>query len=99
MLGGPWDELPEIGDLKDAIAVWLQDWEKRPRSYEQAYRLFIAEEEDQKRKQEEKLEEEFNAFYRGEIKPIFNTISLGAQAVRNECQKALGESSHLGAGQ
>ena len=93
------DQMPPTEYLREQISKWERDWETRPRTLEKAYRLFMQEEREQQQKEQEHIEAELAGFYRGEIKPIFNTVSLGAQKVRNEVQASIGRDSHLGAGQ
>ena len=97
--GGPWEQRPSTDDLLECISIWEREWAARPADLTTAYKLFIREEKEREAAEEAQSIADFEAFYRGEIKPIFNTISLGAQRVRDEAQAMLGRDSHLGAGQ
>jgi len=98
-MGPAHETLPEIGDIKGAIQVWEHEWAARPKTLDAVFQMFIAEEKAQKEAEIKKLDDELNAFFRGEIKPLFNSTSLAAQAVRNEAAESVGIRSHIGAGQ
>lgn len=99
IMGPAHETLPEIGDIKGAIQVWEHEWAARPKTLDAVFQMFIAEEKAQKEAEIKKLDDELNAFFRGEIKPLFNSTSLAAQAVRNEAAESAGVRSHIGAGQ
>jgi hypothetical protein len=94
-----WHEIPDLGDLLHAISDWERAYLSRPRDFEAAVAVLIAQDEEEEEKRRQKLEEDIDYFYRHEVVPIANSLSLGAQRIRNEAAKAMGEKGHIGAGQ
>lgn len=94
-----WEELPETNDLKQAISMWERDYLSRPRDFDVAYAMFVAEEQAAEEAARQKQAEEMEYFYRHEVASIFNSTSLSAQAIRNQCADAAGVREHIGAGQ
>lgn len=99
MLGGPWDELPQIHDLCQAISNWQREWDARPKDFEKAYAASLAEERKEEERRYRQAVEDLDHFMRSEIQPIFKSTSLEAQRVRNQAMEASGQSGHLGAGE
>lgn len=99
MVVGPLDELPELSDIENAIAMWEKQMSLRPTNTQAWFERELKEQRDAEEAAYEKMVAELTQYAKSEITPIFNTISTGAQAVRNEVQKSLGNQSHLGAGQ
>lgn len=94
-----WTEIPDLHDLKQAISIWERDYLNRPRDFAVAYTRFVSEEKAAQEEEERKSREEMEYFYRHEVVPIFNSTSLSAQAIRNQCAEAAGVKEHVGAGQ
>lgn len=99
MLDGPWERIPELSLIERSIASTERDRNNQPQFFEFTLKRLIKEQEDDEEKAFQKWEAELAKYCKSEIDPIFKTLSLGAQRVRDEVQKSLGEGSHLGAGQ
>lgn len=81
-----WDELPELNDLKQAISMWERDYLDRPRDFDMAYAMFVAEEKVEEERQAEKAREDLEYFLRHEVIPIMNSSSLEAGRIREAAE-------------
>jgi hypothetical protein len=97
--GGPWEQIPQTGDILNAIAMWEKGIAEYPADFEAYLNSQIREQQDAEEKAYQRLVNELEKYCKSEIAPIFNSTSLEAQRVRNEVQQARGQKSHLGAGQ
>lgn len=73
VLKGPgegWQEIPELNDIKQAISMWERDYLSRPRDFDAAYAVFLAEEQAAEQRESEKAMEEFAYFYQHEMLPM-----------------------------
>jgi hypothetical protein len=96
MLGGPWERVPDLGDLEQAIQIYELGRSKAPANFEAAMNLYIKREQDRKVEEYERFVEELEKYQKSEIEPLMKSTSLAAQGVRNAVQKKLGLKSHLG---
>lgn len=96
MLAGPFERIPEIGDLKMAISMHLREEEERPTSYAQLMQMEINADIERDERAQKKATEDLAHFFESEVEPILRGTSLGAQRIRNEMQDAIGDRSHLG---
>src|SRR5208337_1178936 len=55
--GFQWDEIPELNDLKQGISLWERDYLERPRDFDMAYAMFVAEERAQEEEEHRKMME------------------------------------------
>lgn len=94
-----WHEMPDLGDLLKAISEWERAYLDRPRDFLMAYNRLVAEDLAEEEKQRKKMEEDLDYFYRHEVVPIANGLSLEASRLRNDAAEVAGIKSHLGAGQ
>jgi hypothetical protein len=69
MAGVVWTEMPDLNDLKQAISMWERDYLSRPRDFDTAYAVFVAEEAAAEEAEERKSKEEFEYFYQHEMLP------------------------------
>ncbi len=97
--GGPWQQIPHLGDMLNAIAMWEKEISERPADFEAYLNQKIRDHQHAEEKAYERLVEQLEKYCKSEIGPIFKSTSLEAQHVRNEVQAARGQRSHLGAGQ
>ena len=97
MLGGPWEKLPALDDLFQAIRVWEHERENRPANFELAMRVHLKNKQDAQEARYHKLVAALEEYRRSEILPVMHSTSLSAQMVRNGLQSRLGQKSHLGA--
>lgn len=93
---GPFTELPGLGDLENAIAMWEDGHRKRPTDILAHYRALLDAEEELREKRMEKLVKDLEYMRQNELVPILKSGSLTAQSVRNDLQKLVGDGSHLG---
>jgi hypothetical protein len=93
---GPWPEIPDLWFLEQEISKWNREWDEKPKDFAAAYKQFLYEEQEEERRANEQMEADLQAFFRGEIQPIFKSTSLAAQRLRNECAEAAGNKSHVG---
>lgn len=96
MLGGPWAKVPEMADMKMAIAMHLREEATRPRNYAEVLRQEIEADRLEEERTMAKAYDDLAHFYDSEVEPVLKGTSLGAQRIRNEMQDAMGERSHQG---
>ena len=95
----PWLEMPDIFDIKQAISNWERAYLNRPRDFDTAYAMILAEDREREEAEDKKMREELEYYYRHELLSIFNSTSLEAQRLRNSAAEAAGVTEHIGAGQ
>lgn len=96
MLAGPFERMPEMGDLKSAISQHIQMEENRSQNYAA---LMKAEIDADTERDELALKRETEAlaqFYQDEVEPIMKGTSLEAGRIRNEIAEKMGDFSHQG---
>lgn len=93
---GPFEQLPELGDLENAIQMWEHGHRNRPTNILQHYRDLLNQEEELREKRRLALEEKLAYMRKNELVPVLKSGSLEAQSVRNDLQKLIGDTSHLG---
>jgi hypothetical protein len=92
----PFESLPELGDLENAIQMWEHEHRNRPTNILTHYKQQMAAEEELREKRRQKLEDDLSYMRKNELVPVLKSGSLAAQSVRNSLQKMIGDSSHLG---
>jgi len=97
MTCGPFDELPELGALENAIQMWEHSYRNRPTNTLQVYKDLLDKEEQVREARRLKLENDLNYMRKNELVPVLKSGSLEAQRVRDDLQRMIGDPSHLGA--
>lgn len=93
MLHGPYDKIPEIGDIELAIRLYECERANRPRNFERAVSLAIRDEDDRRMRAKEKFIKDLEHI-RKDIEAVQKGTSLSAQAVRQQLNAQLGITSH-----
>lgn len=96
MLAGPWQDLPTMQDLRNAISLHIREENSNPINYDTFTKQLVDEEQDEYERNARKAESDLAHFYESEVEPILRGTSLEAQRIRNELQEAMGDRSHLG---
>jgi hypothetical protein len=96
MLAGPFDRIPDIGDLKMAIQMHIREEEERPVGYNQMLLNEINADLEAEQKAYDKTLKDLAHFYDSEVEPILRGSSLGAGRIRNELAAELGDRTHQG---
>lgn len=96
MLAGPFETMPEIGDLRQAISMHLREETERPTSYQQVLLELIHEDTDREEKAYQKQLADLAHFYEESVEPVLRGTSLGAGRIRNELAASMGDHSHQG---
>lgn len=96
LINGPFEEIPELGDLENAIQMWEHGHRNRPTNIVAHYKALLDAEEELREKRRLKLEKDLEYMRQNELVPVLKSGSLTAQSVRNDLQKMIGDSSHLG---
>lgn len=94
MLAGPWEQMPELADLKMAISMHIRAEEQQPTSYQQ----MLLQEVNADLEAEQKAMAEATAnlahFYESEVEPVLTGTSLEAGRIRNDLAAMTGDRSH-----
>lgn len=98
MLAGPWNEAPEISDVENAIAQYRQAQANRPNNLAAHLQQRLKEQNEKKLQEREARAQRYIELLEKEIKPLMQSVSLGAQRLRNQLQADLRQGSHLAAG-
>lgn len=98
MINGPFVKLPDWGDMENAIAHYECTQRLKPADLAMALKMQIKHELEEQVARLMRFEEELEQYRKSEILPVLRSTSLSAQGIRNELQKAVGETSHLPAG-
>lgn len=93
MLAGPWELMPDLADLKTAIAMHIRTEEERPQEYAQLLLQQTNDDLAAEQKAYEQAVENLAHFYDSEVEPILKGSSLGAGRIRNELATELGDRS------
>lgn len=96
MLAGPWEQIPDMADLKTAIAMHIRTEEQNPASYQQAMVEEVNADEEAERRQYQQVLDNLAHFYESEVEPVLKGSSLGAGRIRNDLAAQLGDRSHQG---
>jgi hypothetical protein len=97
MMMGPFDHIPDLGDLENAIAMHTESMNNQPTNYDAYFRQVMRDEECARQKAKEKLIADLNYRRKNELVPVLKSTSLGAQRFRNQLTAQAGLSEHLGA--
>jgi hypothetical protein len=93
---GPFEEIPDLGDLENAIRMWEHGYDNRPTNILAHYKSLLQAEEDLREQRMEKLVKDLEYMRQNELVPVLKSGSLEAQSVRNDLQRMIGDTSHLG---
>lgn len=96
MICGPFDKMPPIGDMSEAIAHYECTLRNRPEDLEREVGKKVRAEESLRLKKKEKLIKDLEYLRKSELMPVLRSPSLSAQGFRNELQKQCGFTSHFG---
>lgn len=96
MICGPFEKMPPMGDMSEAIAHYECTYRNRPADLEGAVKQRIRDEESKRLAKKERLIKKLEEYRKSEILPMLKRVSLSAQAVRNQLQKDCGLTSHFG---
>ena len=97
MLAGPFEKIPELGDLENAIAMHKRAMATAPTSYANVLRQTVLDQETARETRRQKLEDELAYMRKNELVPVLKSGSLEAQRFRNKLNESIGDRSHLGA--
>lgn len=97
LINGPFEQLPDIGDVENAIQQWECEFRNRPTNVELLFKQAIKAAQDRREARKQRLIKELEYMRQNEIVPVLKSSSLEAQSVRNDMQKMVGDRSHLGA--
>lgn len=96
LTNGPFDQIPELGDLENAIQMWEHGYRNKPTNIVAHYKALLDKEEEIREARRLKLEKDLEYMRKNELVPVLKSGSLAAQSVRNDLQKMTGDASHLG---
>jgi hypothetical protein len=96
MLAGPWEHMPELTDLRQAIAMHLRMEEERPLGYEAMLKQTVDEDQAAEEAAYQKAQADLAYFYESEVEPVMKGTSLAAGRIRNEIAAGMGDHSHQG---
>ena len=97
MLAGPFERIPELTDLCNAIDMHRHAMDHQPASYANVLKQTIFDEETAREARRQKLEDDLAYMRKDELVPVLKSTSLAAQRFRNQLQTACGLTDHLGA--
>lgn len=97
MTNGPFEQIPDIGDLENAVQQWEHEFRNRPTNVEGLFERSIKAARERREKRRQRLIKELEYLRQHELVPVLKSSSLEAQSVRNDLQKMVGDRSHLGA--
>jgi hypothetical protein len=97
MLAGPFEKVPELADLRQAIDMHRQAMQSQPTNYARVLQQTIFDEETKREQRREKLEADLAYMRKNELVPVLKSGSLEAQRFRNQLSESIGDRSHLGA--
>lgn len=96
MLAGPWEQLPDIQDLKNAISMHIRMENEQPAGYKQMLLEELNKEDAEREAQYEKAVADLAHFYESEVEPVMKGSSLEASRIRQELAAKMGDFSHQG---
>jgi hypothetical protein len=97
LMNGPFDMIPELGDLENSISMYEDDMRKQPTNHDSYFRQVMRDEEYARKKAKDKLVADLNYRRKNELVPVLKSSSLEAQRFRNDLTAQAGLSEHLGA--
>lgn len=97
MLAGPFEHVPELADLRQAIDMHRHAMSNQPTNYANVLKQTVLDQETAREKRREKLEADLAYMRKNELVPVLKSTSLEAQRFRDELQRQMGDPSHLGA--
>jgi len=97
MLAGPFEHIPELSDLCQAIDMHRHAMNNQPTNYANVLKQTILDEETARERRRAKLEAELAYMRKSELVPVLKSGSLAAQRFRNELSESIGDRTHLGA--
>jgi hypothetical protein len=97
MLAGPFEKIPELADLRQAIDMHRQAMNAQPANYAAVLKQTVLDQETARERRREKLENDLAYMRKNELVPVLKSGSLAAQRFRNQLNEATGDRSHLGA--
>ena len=97
MLAGPFERIPELGDLENAIAMHKHAMNTAPVNYANLLKQTVLDQEAAREMRRQKLEDDLAYMRKNELVPVLKSGSLEAQRFRNKLNESSGDRSHLGA--
>jgi hypothetical protein len=97
MMAGPFDHIPELSDIEQAMSMHEEAMRNRPANYAAHFKQVIKDEEYAREQRRLKLERELELMRKSELVPVLKGGSLEAQRFRNQLSESIGDRSHLGA--
>ena len=97
MLAGPFERIPELADLRQAIDMHRHAMETQPTNYANVLKQTVLDQETAREQRREKLEKDLAYMRKNELVPVLKSGSLAAQRFRNKLNESTGDRSHLGA--
>ncbi|MGA7885229.1 MAG: hypothetical protein WCA44_05755 [Acidobacteriaceae bacterium] len=97
MLAGPFEKIPELADLRQAIDMHIQAMNRQPTNYANVLKQTILDQETAREQRRAKLESDLAYMRQNELVPVLKSGSLAAQRFRNQLNESTGDRSHLGA--
>lgn len=97
MLAGPFERIPDLADLRQAIDMHRQTMATKPVDYANMLKQTILDQETAREQRRNKLEADLAYMRKNELVPVLKSGSLAAQRFRNKLNKSIGDRTHLGA--
>lgn len=97
MIAGPFEKMPDWGDIENSIRHWECQERLRPNDLAAAMKQQVKDEEDDRQKRLQKFEDELEAMRKSELLPVLKSTSLDAQRYRQELNRLIGDRSHFAA--
>lgn len=94
MLAGPFDQIPEMNDLKMSISIHIREEESSPVGYAQMLLNEINAEQEEQGKAYEQAVSDLAHFYESEVEPVLQGSSLEASRIRQDLGEMMGDRSH-----
>jgi hypothetical protein len=95
MINGPFDRMPQWGDMECAIAQFEKCDRERPVDLEAHYKQLVKDEEDDRERRRQAFEDQLEQIRKSELLPMLKSGSLSAQAFRQQLNALIGDRSHL----
>lgn len=96
MLAGPWRTIDEVGDVTQAISLYLRRESKKPRDAENYVRYLMSVEYAERQRKLENMAREIDRA-ESELEVTLKSVSRDAQMVRDRIAAEAGIEGHLGA--
>lgn len=97
MLAGPFERIPDLADLRQAIDMHRQTMATKPVDYANMLKQTILDQETAREQRRNKLEADLAYMRKNELVPVLKSGSLAAQRFRNKLNESIGDRTHLGA--